>query len=489
VSSPSGRAARAASLLGDDYQHLLAWSEAVHAGRPGSDATDFRVEAVDAGSYDDISVLRHSGLHEHTQAKFAVNPTGGFGIDWLINPTGTRPQRQSLAQRALATHRDLAAGGTPVLRLVTNRTPDAADDWLPLYRGPDSTLGHQARRLLAGAVNDTSAPRALNGLRRLHDHLGCDETEFLGLLDAWQLHWAADPHIQAQLAASRMSALGLRDDDDAIRDGRDYIRRLVTHGRRSVPVHQLRADIEALDLRLRPPARVLSVSMILPDPFARDADEHVNLTPKATEDGDPAETPYEHVEQELRDAVDRLRTGTGPGSVLVRATVRLPVWFLIGSLMKHVEDWTLSTHFDNRVWTSNDHPAQTPQLAIRHQTAATASTDLLVGLSVTADVHDDVLAHTARDPALNADALWLTVERPSSTAVTSPAQAAAIVDQARAAITDRLRQGSYERVHLFIAAPRFIPLFLGHRWNRLPEAVVHRDLGPGKGYERAFTVR
>lgn len=486
MTSPTGRAARGASLLGDDYQHLLAWSEAVHAVREGSDATEFRIEAIDAGSYDDVSVLRRDGNHEHTQAKFAVNPTGGFSIDWLTKPTGSGSKRLSLSERALATHRELTGIGTPSLRLVTNRTPDAADEWLPLYRGHNGTLGHQARRLLTDQVKDPSAAAGRAGLTRLHDHLGCDEDEFLRLLDAWQLRWAADTDNEARVAKARMTALGLRDTDAALRDGRDYVRSLVTQGVRSLPVDTLRSQIDALDLRLRPPARVLSVSAIVRDPFAADADEHVDLMPP---EPDGHHAPDDTVEQATTAAVDRLRQGRGPGSVLVRATVRLPVWFLLGSLMKHVEDWTLSTEHAGAVWTSNDHRDAARHLQAGLETGSGDSHDLVVGISVTAEVRTDVRAHLAGTAQNSADALWLAVRRPGATWVTSTAQAAAIVDDARAAITEQLRKGSYERIHLFIAAPRYIPLFLGHRWNRLPEAVVYRDLGPGAGYEPAFTVR
>jgi len=157
MTQPSARAARAAALLGDDFQHLHAWSEALEAAQPGSDVTTFSVEAIEAGSYDDIVVRHASNPHLYIQAKFAVDPTDGFSLDWLMTPTGSGTERPSLAQRALATYRQLhQPGRSPQLRLVTNRDlhPDGA--WLRLYRIPETnTLGHvRARLLVLDAFDD-----------------------------------------------------------------------------------------------------------------------------------------------------------------------------------------------------------------------------------------------------------------------------------------------------------------------------------------------
>lgn len=490
MTSPSGRAARAASLLGDDYQHLLAWSEAVHALRPSSDARAFRVESIDAGSYDDVSVLRRTGPHMHLQAKFSVDPARGFGLDWLVKPVGTGKQPKSLAQRALDTHRELSPAGGLTLRLVTNKTPGPDDAWLAAYAGHDGRLGHEARRLADGHVKDPTAKTAADGLDRLRGHLGCDQDEFLRLLDDWQLRWAADDSYVRDIARARMIALGLRDDDDALRQGSGYVRSLVTAGRRSVELDQLRTDVDALGLRLRSAARVLSVSILAPDPHASDADEHVDLRPAP---GDPEPTEPD-VAQALTAAVGRLRTAGGTGPVEVRASVRLPAWFLLGTLMKHVEDWHLTTAFAGRTWASDDPDGEGPALTARPEPGSTRNGghrtgELHVGVSITADVREDVERHLARRPGRPADRLWLALDRPDRHAVKSPAHAAALVDQTRAAITDQLRQGGHSQVHLYIAAPRMVPLFLGHRWNRLPEAIVYQDLGPADGYRPAYTVR
>lgn len=343
----------------------------------------------------------------------------------------------------------------------------------------------------------------------------------MALLSAWELRAAADLPSEQRVARARMVALGLHDHSQALLIGRDMIRGYVKTGIRSRSLPELRADIDALNLRARPPARVLSVQVVADEPHAADADAAVDLRELFTgRAGDaarglPHDTWTDTVAPALTRAVAQLEAdGTGP--VLVRATVRLPTWFFLGTRMRHVRDWTLLTEFADRVWSSRDvrapavhlappdpddqAPAGTPPTAadpgapgdgsdVQMPAGERSGKELLVAISVTADVAPEVLLSQQRRQLPDSDVLWLTVPTPGHTSVADPAAAAAIVDDARRTITGHcLNHGPYDRVHLVMAAPRMIALFLGHRWHRLPPVVVYEDLGAGRGYQPAFTI-
>ncbi len=467
----------------------------MHALRPGSTATAVHIEAVAASHYDDVVVERSDG-GTFVQAKFAVDPTDGFSVDWLIEPVGRKGA--SLAGRALAAHTILTSGGGRAeLRLVTNRTLAADATWLSDFRGPDGTLGHAAGRLLDGA---TSHAAAAAGLVRLRDHLGCDDERLLALLRAWELRWSSDLGNETRLAKARMAALGLRDDDDAVRTGRDLVRRLVQQGVRRLDAAGVREAVDGLGLRLRPPAAVLSVSLIDAEPAAADADVRLDLRNAfAGRAGDAARglAPSEWallVAAPIDAAVDSLEAA-GDRRVLVRAAARLPVWFYLGSRMRQVRDWTVLAELRGDVYASDDGPSGAPQLAqppaegTARAVAGPAdhgAADLHVAVSVTADISGAVEAHVTR-AGPPGPVLRLAVPAPGQHAVAGPAEAARLVDDVRARIAGAVRAGGHDRVHLYFASPRILPLMLGHRWNGLCVAVVYEDLVAG-GYAAAFEV-
>ncbi len=490
MTTPSGRAARAASLFGDDYQHLHAWSEAVHALRPGSGSTAFAVEAVGASHYDDVVVERRDG-GSFVQAKFAVEPTGGFSVDWLLEPVGK--DGASLAGRALAAHDKLTAGnGRAQLRLVTNRTLADGDAWMSAFQAPDGTLGHAVARLLDGSTTHAAAAAAL---ARLREHLACGDERLLALLRDWELRWSSDLGNETRLAKARMAALGLRDDDDAVRAGRELVRRLVQDGVRRLDAADLRVAVDGLALRLRPPAAVLSVSLIDAEPAAADADVRLDLRHVfAGREGDAARglRPREwaeHVAAPIDSAVASLETA-GARRVLVRAAARLPVWFYLGSRMRQVRDWTVLAELGGQVYSSDDALATSPQLAPPPDDPESGGVadggDLHVAVSVTVEIGDQVQAH-ARGAGQPGPVLRLTAVTPGPQAVAGPAEAARLVDDIRGRIAAAIRAGGHRQVHLYFAAPRIAPLMLAHRWNGMGTAVVHEDL-LGGGYQAAFEV-
>lgn len=486
MSTPSGRAARSASLHGDDYQHLISWRAALRALAPTSGVNRLGLEHPEGGAYDDVVLFAAAGGGEFTQAKFVMDALEGFSLDWLIEPAGAK--RVSLAQRALMTYRQLRPTGPVRLTMVTNREVAAGATWLGQYRAASQlTFGHAVRRLYAG---EHQAAEAFAAFEQLREHLACDEQEFLALLDLWVFRWAHSVPDAEELSASRMMATGLCADDEALGKGVGLIRDLVKSGVREISTDDLRLRVEALGLEAEPPYRILSVSALLPEEHAPVADVTIDLQDLFDGREDDAARGlaadrWVQVEQRLKEGVTSL--GHADTSlVLVHAAVRLPTWFRLGTLMRSVAGWQLACALGGVQYRSSDAPA--PGAVLTSELTPGTTGDLVVTLSVSNDIRQSVTTFLKRGGPAGVGRLDLVHPAPGPRAVSGKAEAARIVDELRTAVMSALESGGVQRVHLFMSAPRMLALFAGHRWHRLKSVTVYEDLGVGEGYQPAFTT-
>jgi hypothetical protein len=480
MSTPSGRAAAGASLLGHEYQHVIAWAYAARAAHPTTAAEEFQVESRDAASYDDV-VVSEAGGGTYVQAKFVMDAPGGFSLDWLLSPQGA--SNESMAQKALASFRTLRARGPVRMHLYTNRELDPADAFGAL-RGERLTVGHAAARVIRGERLD---PEGTQALTRLREHLGCDVDELLALLDVWELRWGTSLPMAEDLAAAEMRGLGLRDDTDAITRGRNFIQSLVTSGIRSLQVTELRERVRGLNLQAGRAVRVLSVAAIGPEPSAQNAHVVVDLRTAFAGRADEAARgldDWASADNLLSAGVDEL----GPPRalpVLVNAAARLPVWFRIGTLLRGTRGWTIGCDFQDQLVFSDTRPSGsllTPPQELG------AGSQLVVPLSVTWDVRESVERRITTLEITGTRLLPLSVRDTGTHALDSPAAVTAVVEDVKRTLLSSLDRQPAEHVHLFMAAPKSVALLLGHHWHGLAPVTVYEELVRGRGYQPAFTI-
>jgi hypothetical protein len=497
MSSPTGRSAVAATLLGHDYQHLIAWNELLPALRAGSTIASIAVEAVDAASYDDVVITPAAGAARFMQAKFAVDGTSVFGIDYLTEALGRGKVKSSLAKKALAAFHTLTAttGVAPTLELVTNRVPAPDDELFTRYRDPeDSTLGAAVRRLLNGQVTGKGATLARQQIATLAGHLGLTAEELLPLLDVWVLRTGVDIAGQRDLAKAQMLAAGLDGSEDAVTRGREIVRQLVKKGRRELSRAELVEIVDHAGLRIRAPYRVLSIEAIAADPFATQADAHIDLR-------DLFDGRQEDAARGLQDpslwsaraipsidqAAANLRAQSSDQRILVRGAMRLPLWFATGYAMRHVSGWTVACEQNGQVWSSDDPVPAISPLVVSWPMQGDAP-QLAVVVSLVRDALPAALKFVRSDLG---DVRVLSLGwpgGPSDTSVASGGHAAALAQHVRDVLTSALERVGTDRVHLFMAAPKSFALNLGHRWHRLAPVTVYEDLGAGRGYQAAVDL-
>ena len=480
MTTPSGRAAAGASLLGHEYQHVIAWAYAARAAHPTTAAEQFHVESRDAASYDDV-VVTHARGGIYAQAKFVMDAPGGFSLEWLMAPQGA--SGVSMAQKAMASFRTLVRRGDVRMHLFTNRELEPGDAFGGL-RGERLTVGHAAARVLRGERRDSAAKEALT---RLREHLDCAEVELLTLLDVWELRWGTGLPAVEDMAAAEMRGLGLRDDRDAIVLGRTFIHGLVTTGVRDLAVHELQERVRELNLQSGRAARLLSIAAIGPEPNADASHVTVDVRDAFGGRSDEAARGLENwpgIDQQLATGVERLGTPRGL-PVLVHAAARLPVWFRLGTLMRATRGWTVGCDFLQGLVFSDAAPGPS-LLATPVETGD--GPDLVVPLSVTWDIRDAVERRLPDLDLSDARILPLSLREPGTHALNGPASVTSLVEQVKRVLLVSLDRRPARHVHLFMAAPKSVALFLGHHWHGLGPVTVYEELQRGHGYQPAFSI-
>lgn len=484
MTTPSGRPAVAASRLGHEYQDLIAWQHALHAAHPNSTATAFEIESPTGVTYDDVAVIdpRRS---TYVQAKLVVDAPGGFTLEWLLEPQGTGKSPESMAQKALRTYRRLRETGPVDLNLYTTREL-ALNDRLGVLRDPRThTLGHVARRLLSGEHKDQNL---LEVVTQLQTHLGCDQAELLELLGSWKLQWAYGMPEAVRIAQLQMQAYGLRDDDEALRAGTAFVGGLLNLGERTINIADLRAGIAKLELESGRHCRTLSVAAIDVEHNAVTAQVAIDLQhlfEGRTQEQARGLDDWTEFDHALVMAVEDLGSPQD-APVLVHASVRLPTWFRLGTLMRTTMGWTVGCQLGSDLFFSDG--GTTHRDLLQPSEVVEGVNDLVVTVNVTHDVRDVVTSRLSQLDLNRCTRLDIAVSKPGHQALVGPAAARRMVEEVKQPVMAALETTGAGHVHLFLACPKPIALLLGHQWHRLAPVTVYEDLGPGKGYQAAFTV-
>ncbi|XXX77651.1 SAVED domain-containing protein [Sorangium sp. So ce134] len=477
--------AAGAALQGHDYQHLFAWYHALRALNPAEDVTGIAVEAEDAGNVDDVVVRRRSAPDDHYQVKYSVDGRHPIDHAWWITPA-TKGGRSPL-QRFWDSWRLLSrAGQRPRMGLYTNRPLDVSDPVLALQDGRTGSLGPRLRAVRPGSD-------AGRGLKGWASHLGVEEAELLDMLDhlvllTGQAGWLGFiPSV-----ADRMAAVGLRNDDLAVEQGVQAIRTWVTGARREVDRQMLAAEIARRGLHGEARQASVVVQGIDRDPWAAGATVSLDWV-------DLFEGDHPRARRQLRDpghwngrllpeleGAERTIRALGFDRVRVRGYMRLPAWFATGVAFGDTRSLRVACVQGGQRWGSDVTPAEFP-VHVSAPVELGAGGELAVGLSVTNDLAEDVLAYL-RGSALPVGRFVAiaATPAPSRTAIPDAASAMGWALAVRQVVRDQVRATGARKVHLFLSGPAGGALLLGHLWNRIPATQLYEDLSPG--YAPAFLI-
>jgi hypothetical protein len=188
---------------------------------------------------------------------------------------------------------------------------------------------------------------------------------------------------------------------------------------------------------------------------------------------------------QLHEAVEEIRR-QGYRDVIVTGTMRLPTAFAVGVELSDVAGFSVAYRQRGQDWSSGgDLP---PVELVRNELEVGQGDELAVGISIAADLTDDVVQYLNNAEVPVAAFVNLTpsggVDRH---ALASPDEARGYTQALINAIRAEARSGT-RRLHLFQAGPVALALLLGHIWNRLPETQLYEDLRPERGYAPTFRL-
>lgn len=172
--------------------------------------------------------------------------------------------------------------------------------------------------------------------------------------------------------------------------------------------------------------------------------------------------------------------------VLVTGAMRLATHFFVGNELADVRRWVLAVDQRGQTWTTDAPLEAGIGASVLAQRPVGAGGDLAVGIALTNDVTDDVLAHV-RTQAMPADTLLVLGPdgAPGPAAVPTNGWLTAWTRSARDTIRQAARRA--ERVHLFMSAPASAALLLGHAWNTLPVPTIVYEFD-GRDYFPTFRL-
>lgn len=479
------RSRSGARILGDDYQHLVAWCWALRAILPNSLVETLAVEAIDAGAVDDVVLIKSVPPHEYLQVKGSVDASTPVSTAWLLEIQGR--SGKSLLKRFYESWIHLEGfRGLLDMQLVTNRNIDPGDSLLVRKDGRSDLLIPAAAR-----VGPDS--RAGQVLISWAEHLEINVEKLLAMLQHLKFYTGRSYGQEITHAESLMLANGLRADEQAITLGVALVRGWVVEGVRKLARDDIQAQIEDLDIRQEAPQALLVIQAIDRDLHPEDATIAIDWL-DLFKGGSPAErrvpddpAAWERMASDLHNTAEEIRA-MGIRRVFVRGAMRLATWFAVGSEFRKVMSMEVGCQQGTSVWTSDTRAGPTPGSELREFEIG-AGPDLAVAIGISADLVAEVEEYVRKSGATMGRLLCLLPEGgPHDQAIRDARDAVAVVQEARNIIRDYVVRMNYPRVHLFMATPAGIALLLGHRWNRLVPTVVYEDCGPNQGYEPAFFI-
>lgn len=493
VEPAAGRAsASAVRRMGDEFQDLAAWAAAVQLIVPESKYEAVQMEMDGVGNLDDV-VLRtkdpDKAVDLFQQLKWTSWESNFLDEEYM---TSARTERSnSLLQKlhkSYITLRDRAEQAPFEMQILSNRPADPAH---PLLSRIDGRTG----MLVPFATNATPGSDAGKALTAWAQHLDVERDELLALLSKLRIRAGRDVAGEREKAQTFMLAAGLATTDAALDHGIQAAGAWVKDGRREVTAPDVLAVVEALGLAAQPPTATLLVEDIDHDRSPEAATVGVNWVVHYAEADpihrrtrtDPAL--YEQAAADLQSAADTIET-QGYARVRVRGHFRQATAFLVGNSLPKTRSFTLEYKQGATQW-ATDAPRQAPHIE-EDRIAIDQGDDLAILVATAATATDDVVRYL-NDQQVPVSELrsYTPAEGEHDGSVLGAGHAVGIAGDVRQQVRNALAAaaGTNKKVHLFLAGPNGLALFLGHRWNAVATTIVYEHRGIGQGYVASFDVR
>ena len=477
--SPSG-----ARLSGDDYQHLFTWLNALKLllKEDGVIKVSFEVKA---GNVDDLVIHRSNAPSVYNQIKFAMTQRKPLTHKWFTTPS--RPGALTPLQRFYDSMKTLTINGVPPeMALQTNRWPAAED---PLLKHVCGRSGKVVPRLAE------ATPKSASGKVRAEwaEHLKVGEGELIQMLEHLEIRAGREALDQLHVQCTwLMLAVGFRGDPEAVDIGVSEIRRLIGKGIRELDADDLMEIAHSKRLLGSKNRATLLIQSLESDPWPEAATAYIDWV-DLFEGSDASSRrqlrrPDEwntQMKPDLHTAVTKIKRQQYR-DVFLAGTMRLSTGLMAGAQLSEVAGFSVSICGREGEWSS--YSEKINMEVIREEIKVGAGREIAMALSVSAQIHDDVLdyVHSAKLPIDH-----LIVYSPSSgisrQSIPGPKEGLALAHEISAMMRTDTRKVD-GMVHFFQAGPLPLSVMVGHLWNRMPLTQLYDDLGPGRGYAPTFLM-
>ena len=158
---------------------------------------------------------------------------------------------------------------------------------------------------------------------------------------------------------------------------------------------------------------------------------------------------------------------------------RLSTSLAIGSIFSAVAGFPVDMQQREQIFATDAHavPEETPDYQLRHEFLGQAKGEkLIVSIGIIRDVIPEVDEYLQKQEFYDLPRLHIKGDAP----IVSPEQANLVTGKIKSLISETLVQSGAKQIDLFIAAPAFLALFLGHRLNATAPVQCYERVAAGQ---------
>jgi hypothetical protein len=180
----------------------------------------------------------------------------------------------------------------------------------------------------------------------------------------------------------------------------------------------------------------------------------------------------------------------GITDVEVEGSMRLPMWFTVGTALSSTAGFTVAAQSRDGLWASTVSPGAQRDLEVLLPAEAGGTlqgSPWAVSVSFACDIAPDVDKFIAKSH-LEACHIKVRLPAPGHSAIHGAPHARALIYQLREELRTLASEHEPTEILLFPSMPHACALLLGNAWDRMPTTTVFWDMGRTGSYEPALRV-
>lgn len=482
----------ASRLGGDDYQHLFTWLQVLTLKMPRENVRIVTVEDEHAGSFDDVTVKHEEGVNEPDwffQVKYHIDQRSEYSVAKLMEREGNR---SSLLQKFFRTWRMLREANSAKtfrLNLISNWAWAENDPLRPYVEGHENGIKPE----FFTAEARTKEGRAREELRQ---HLDTSEGEFRDFMLSLRLTLGYNCGQElAKRVSERMSWLGLKHDDAALKISAGIVREWIRGARQEINRDILDSVLASNGLVLQEGSYekcvVVYLSSIKDSRFDVPPDFEVNWReyfdgPRFVKGHSlkAGQSWNDDLLPELYEVEESVRKATGCKLVRARGFARLSPWFAFGHVFSDVSGYTLEVDQNGRFWRTDAAASENFQMITTNgdgEVLGDGRSDVIaVGLSVTGDIEPRLREYLSTEQSIGKLHLIQPNRELGRECLDSAGDVVALARQSKTLLRNFIASSKARKVYLFYFGPLSGACFLGHSINAMGADIqIMEDQSPG----------